>query len=58
MFIAIYSKYSNSDIDPYTIKAYSLEHKQCYNIVIGKRTFTFYNKSAGTFYYVYKIFVS
>ena len=22
--------------DPYTIKAYSLEHKQCYNIVIGK----------------------
>ena len=28
--------YSDSIIDPYTIKAYSLEHKQCYNIVIGK----------------------
>ena len=28
--------YSNSAIDPYTIRAYSLEHKQCYNIVIDK----------------------
>ena len=48
----IYS--SNSAIDLYTIKAYSLEHKQCYNIVIGKREihFTLYSKSAGTFYYV------
>ena len=34
MFITICS--SNSAIDPYTIRAYSLEHKQYYNIVIGK----------------------
>ena len=34
MFIIIYS---NSVIDIYTIKAYSLEHEQCYNIiVVGK----------------------
>ena len=26
--------YSNSAIDPYTIRTYSLEHKLCYNIVI------------------------
>ena len=28
--------YKNSAIDPYTVKAYSLEHKKRYNIVIGK----------------------
>ena len=28
--------YSNSAMDPYTMRACSLEHKQCYNIVIGK----------------------
>ena len=31
--------YSESAIDLYTVKAFSLEHKQCYNIVevIGKK---------------------
>ena len=29
----------NSAIDPYTIKAYSLEDKQCYNIVIDKEKY-------------------
>ena len=33
--------YSNSVIDPYSIKAYSLEHKQCYNIVIGKEKYIY-----------------
>ena len=34
--------YSNSVIDPYTIRAYSLEqHKQCYNIVIGKEKYIY-----------------
>ena len=28
--------YRNSAINPYTIRAHSLEHKKCYNIVIGK----------------------
>ena len=32
VLIIIYS--SNSAIDPYTMRAYNLEHKQCYNIVI------------------------
>ena len=35
----IYS--SKSTIDPYTIKAYSLEHEQCYNIVIGKEKYIY-----------------
>ena len=34
--------YSNSAIDPYTIRAYRLEHKQCYNIVIGKEKYIIY----------------
>ena len=34
IFIIIYN---NSAIDIYTIRAYSLQHKRCYNIVIGKR---------------------
>ena len=38
MFIIIYS---NRAIDLYTIKVYSLEHKQCYNIVIGKEKHIF-----------------
>ena len=53
--------YSNTAIDLYTIKVYSLEYKNCYNIVVGKEnTFTFYNKSAATFYYMYssKVVVS
>ena len=33
--------YSNSAIDLYTIKAYSLEHTQCYNIVIGKEKYIY-----------------
>ena len=46
---------SNSAIDLYTIKAYSLEHnKQCYNnIVIGKKKYiACCDKSAGTFYFI------
>ena len=35
----IYS--NNSAIDPYTIKAYSLEHKQCYNIVIDEEKYIY-----------------
>ena len=50
---------SNSAIDPYTIRAYSLKHKKCYNIVIGEKKYIyFYNISVGTFYYVYKTVVS
>ena len=34
--------YSNSALDPYTIKVYSsLEHKQCYNIIIGKEKYIY-----------------
>ena len=33
--------YSNSVIDLYTIKACSLEHKQCYNIVIGEEKYIY-----------------
>ena len=33
--------YSNSAIDLYSIKAYNLEHKQCYNIVIGKEKYVY-----------------
>ena len=44
--------YSNSDIDAYSIKAYGLEHNQCCYILYMLKisTFTFYNKSARTFY--------
>ena len=38
-----------------TIRAYSLEHKERYNIVtvlVKISTFTFYNRSVGTFYRV------
>ena len=45
-FIIIYS--SNSAIDPYTIRAF----------MVKRNTFTFYNKSVGTFYYSYKIVIS
>ena len=53
--------YSNSAIDPYTVKAYSLEHKQCYDVVIDKEKYIYqvhFYKSVGTFYYVYKVVVS
>ena len=33
--------YSNSAIDLYSIKAYNLEHKQRYNIVIGKEKYIY-----------------
>ena len=34
--------YSNSAIDLYTIRAYSLEHKKCYNnVVIGKEKYIY-----------------
>ena len=50
--IIIYN--SNSAIDPYTIRALSLEHKQCYNnIVICKDKYIYIlqlYQSAGTFY--------
>ena len=36
-FIIMYC--NNSAIDPYIIRAYSLEHKRCCNIVIGKEKF-------------------
>ena len=52
--------YSDSAIDLYTMRAYSLEHKQCYNFVTAgtEKNLTFY-KSAGTFYHMlYKIVVS
>ena len=35
--------YSNiSAIDLYTVKAFSLAHRKCYNIVIGKEKYMFY----------------
>ena len=35
--------YSNvSAIDLYTVKAFSLAHGKCYNIVIGKEKYIFY----------------
>ena len=44
--IIIYSSYSA--IDPYTIRALSLEHKQCYNnIVIGKNKYMYILQQAG-----------
>ena len=37
-----YYTVSNSAIDPFSIEAtYSLEHKQCYNIVIGKERYVY-----------------
>ena len=33
--------YSNSAIDPYTVRSYSLEHKQYHNIVIGKEKYIY-----------------
>ena len=50
--------YSNSIIDPHTTRAFSLEHKKCYNIVIGKEAYIYIYKSAWTFYCAYKIIVS
>ena len=41
MFIIILL-YSNISVtDPYTMRAYSLEHKQCYNIVIGDEKYVY-----------------
>ena len=40
------------------MRAYSLEHKQCYNIVIDNEKYIyiyFYTTSAKTFYYVHEI---
>ena len=33
--------YNNSVIDLYTIKAYTLEHKKRYNIVIGEEKYIY-----------------
>ena len=30
-----------SAIDPYTIRAYSLEHRQCFNILINKERYAY-----------------
>ena len=49
---------NNSAIDRYTMRAYSLEHKQCCKIVIYNEEYIyiyFYNNSAKTFYYVHEI---
>ena len=40
-FVVHNNVFSNSTIDLYTIKVYSLEHKQCYNIVIGKEKYSY-----------------
>ena len=40
------------------MRAYNLEHKQCYNIVIDNEKYIymyFYNNSAKGFYYVHEI---
>ena len=44
---------------PYTMRAFSLEHKLCYNIVTGKEKYIYILEymSPGTFYYEYKIVV-
>ena len=42
----------------FLMRAYSLEHKQCYDIVIDNEKYIyiyFYNNSAKTFYYVHEI---
>ena len=36
--------YSNSAIDPYTIRPYSLEHNQCYNVVIGEDKYIYISR--------------
>ena len=38
--------------NPTTLGAYSVEHKGCYDVIrlVKNGTFSFYNKSIGTFY--------
>ena len=41
MFIIIYSNRRAIDV-VYTIEAFSLEHKKCYNVVTGKEKYIIY----------------